>query len=169
MQLEEAEKRLGETQQKLARVRSQNSFRTSLTQSEFRSQFSLNTSMPVRKYPTPECKPAITFWKSEPSSRNQPKSKLQPEILDIKQEDYEPNNGSESVSKNSSSPSSAGESGFCFSNSMIKHKGDKTQGRPCEKEVVDAQDKGAKRISGNIIICSPAIFMCLLDINYDVA
>ncbi|XP_019196130.1 PREDICTED: uncharacterized protein LOC109190145 isoform X2 [Ipomoea nil] len=140
-QLEEAEKRLDDSQRKLARLRCQKSVKTSLTQSEFRSQFNLNTSIPVRRSPTPERKFPITFWKSESSSRNQPQSKPQPEILDIKQEDYEP------VTKNSSSPSSAGDSGFCFSNSMIKHKGDKTQREPCEKEVVDAQDKGAKRIS----------------------
>lgn len=142
MQLEEAEKRLDESQRKLARLRGQNSVKTSITQSEFRSQFNLNTSITVQ---------------------SQPQSKLQTEILDIKQEDCEP------VTKSSSSPSSAGDSGFCFSNSMIKLKGDKTQTEPCEKDVVDAQDKGAKRISGNIIICSPAIFMCLLGLNYDVA
>nr|GMC75127.1 U5 small nuclear ribonucleoprotein [Ipomoea batatas] len=119
-QLEEAEKRLDESQRKLARLRGQNSVKTSLTQSEFRSQFNLNTSITVQ---------------------SQPQSKLQPEILDIKQEDCEP------VTKSSCSPSSAGDSGFCFSNSMIKLKGDKTQREPCEKEVVDAQDKGAKRIS----------------------
>ncbi|VFQ87231.1 unnamed protein product [Cuscuta campestris] len=135
-ELEEEEKRLRESQQKLVLLRSKNRARKSQTQTEEpRLDPDLNISNPFIKI----TKPDITFRKRETSSPNQPQSKPPSVILDVKQEDDEPNKVAvESVSKGlTSSNCSAGES---FVDNL---KGDKTKQKQNEKGVDDAQDRGA--------------------------
>ncbi|CAH9082877.1 unnamed protein product [Cuscuta europaea] len=133
-ELEAEEKRLGESQQKLAQLRSKNSVRKFQTHvDEPRQDPDLVTSKLYRISP----KPAITFWKSETSYTNKPQIKHCSEILNIKQEDEQEDMVTDSVPKSFTCPrSSAGEPGLC------NLKGDQSQRTFNEKEMVDARDKG---------------------------
>nr|GLL29330.1 uncharacterized protein LOC109165486 [Ipomoea trifida] len=167
MQLIEAERRLDDTEGKLARLRGQDSITTSKSfhdngmkkvksktssmnpalcsedsnksQSETKAQ---DECMAIRRL---ENKSACTSRRTELSSGNQLQGKPQLVIPDVKPKVSQPTKMIESEPKVPSGPGSlTGELTFPHSSSTTKIKGDKTLRKPSEKDA-DVQNKGTKR------------------------
>nr|GMD23945.1 U5 snRNP-specific protein-like factor [Ipomoea batatas] len=163
----EAERRLDDTQGKLARLRGQDSITTSKSfhdngmkkvksktssmnpalcsedsyksQSETKAQ---DEGMAIRPL---ENKSACTSRRTELSSGNQLQGKPQLVIPDVKPKVSQPTKMTESEPKVRSGPGSlTGELAFPHSSSTMKIKGDKTLRKPSEKDA-DVQNKGTKR------------------------
>ncbi|XP_019169816.1 PREDICTED: uncharacterized protein LOC109165486 [Ipomoea nil] len=162
-QLIEAERRLDDTQGKLARLRGQDSITTSKSfhdngmkkvksktssmnpedsyksQSETKAQ---DEGMAIRPV---ENKSACTSRRTELSSGNQLQGKPQLVIPDVKPKVSQPTKMTESEPKIPSGPGSLNrEPAFPHSSSTTKIKGDKTLRKPSEKDA-DVQNKGTKR------------------------
>nr|GMD05684.1 U5 snRNP-specific protein-like factor [Ipomoea batatas] len=163
----EAERRLDDTEGKLARLRGQDSITTSKSfhdngmkkvksktssmnpalcsedsnksQSETKAQ---DGGMTIRRL---ENKSACTSRRTELSSGNQLQGKPQLVIPDVKPKVSQPTKMTESEPKVPSGPGSlTGEPAFPHSSSTTKIKGDKTLRKPSEKDA-DVQNKGTKR------------------------
>ncbi|KAJ8550874.1 hypothetical protein K7X08_000244 [Anisodus acutangulus] len=171
-QFDQAEKRLEDTQVKLARIRGREniaastSFRgngtnpviakrrsTSPIQINEGSSHSLSESkqrrqdsnQSLRKSPVPDRKMASPFQKNEYNSRSVPQGKPPLVIPDVKPRVFQPLKMMESGPKISgASVSQAGGSGFAHVTSMARLKADKSHRTP-EKEVSEIQPKGTKR------------------------
>ncbi|KAJ8539255.1 hypothetical protein K7X08_013507 [Anisodus acutangulus] len=169
---DQAEKRLEETQVKLARIRGRENIaastsshgnRTSpvtgkrrstspiqinegsshsLSESKQRRQ---DSNPPLRKSPGPDRKMASPFQKNEYNSRSVPQGKPPLVIPDVKPRVSQPLKMMESGPKiSSASDSQAGGSGFAHVTSTARLKEDKSHRTP-EKEASEIQPKGTKR------------------------
>ncbi|OIT36442.1 PREDICTED: uncharacterized protein LOC109242052 [Nicotiana attenuata] len=172
-QFDQAEKRLEETQLKLARLRGRENIATStssrgigkspvtakkrspspiqinegssLSLSETKPQPSQDSNTPFRKSPAPDRKVASPFLKSEYTSRSVPQAKPPLVIPDVKPRVSQPLKMLESGPKISSgSDPQAGGSGFAHGTSMARLKEDKSQRTP-EKEASEIQPRTKRK------------------------